>query len=80
MMLCHKCETASFFGDIVKRKSTSFAPQNAIQKTLYGTCNVTVYDHNNEPVVREAYIAKQHDEYNGTVFVSKTGLHIDCLV
>ena len=35
---------------------------------------------NNKPVGREAYIAKQHDEYDRTVFVSNTGLHIDCLV
>ena len=39
-----------------------------------------LYGHNNKPVAREAYIAKQRDGYNKTVFVSKTGLHIDCLV
>ena len=38
------------------------------------------YGHNNESVACEAYIAKQCDEYDKTVFVSKTGLYIDCLV
>ena len=37
------------------------------------------YGIDNEPVAREAYIAKQH-EHNRTIFVSKNGLHIGCLV
>ena len=82
MML--RCErvTASSFGDIVKRRaSTSFGP--LIMKLLYGKQWITPamqYGHYNESVAHDAYIVKQADEYNRTVFVSKTGLHIDCLV
>ena len=32
------------------------------------------------PAAHDAYIAKQADEYNKTVFVSKTELHIDCFI
>ena len=82
MMLRRKCVTASSFGNIVKRrKSTSFAP--LVIRMLYRkhcTTPAMLYGHNNEPVAREAYIAKQRDEYNRTVFVSKTRLYIDCLV
>ena len=82
MMLRRERVTASSFGDIVKRrKSTSVTP--LVTRHLYGKRCVTPamqYGHDNEPVAREAYIAKQRDEYNRTVFVSKTGLHIDCLV
>ena len=52
-------------------------------KLLYGKQCITPamqYGHHYEPVPCDAYIAKQVDEYNKNVFVSKTGLHIDCLV
>ena len=82
MMLRRECVTASSFGDIVKRRqSTSFAL--LVIKMLYRKHYITpamIYGHNNEPVACKAYIAKQCDKYNRTVFVSKTGLHIDCLV
>ena len=82
MMLRREHVTASSFGDIVKRRqSTSFS--QIVIKMLYRKHCITpamLYGHNNESVAREAYIAKQCDEYNRTVFVSKTGLHIDCLV
>ena len=70
------------FGDIVKRRaSTSFVP--LVMKLLYGKQCITPamqYGHHYEPVPHDAYIAKQVDEYNRNVFVSKTGLHRDCLV
>ena len=82
MMLRRERVTASSFGDIVKRRtSTSYTP--LITKLLYGKNLITPamqYGHNNEPVAREAYIAKLRNEHNKTVYVSKTGLHIDCLV
>ena len=82
MMLRRERVTASSFGDIVKRRtSTSFVP--LVTKFLYGKQWITPamqYGHNNKPIAHEVYIAKQRDEYNKTVFVSKTGLHIDCLV
>ena len=82
MMLRRERVTASSFGDIVKRRaSTSFVP--LVMKLLYGKQCITPamqYGHHNEPVARDAYIAKQVNEYNRNVFVSKTGLHIDCLV
>ena len=82
MMLRCKRVPTSCFGDIVKRRaSTSFAP--LVMKLLYGNQYITPamqYGHHNEPVACDAYIAKQVDEYNRNVFVSKTGFHIDCLV
>ena len=72
--------TASSFGSIVKRRS-SFAP--LVSRLLYGKRCLTVamkYGHDNEAVAQEACIAKQRDEHQRTVFVTKTGLHIDCLV
>ena len=82
MMLHLEHVTASFFGDIVKRRaSTSFG--SLVMKLLYGKQWITPaiqYGHHNEPVACDAYIVKQADEYNRTVFVSKTGLPIDCLV
>ena len=66
MMLRRKRVTASSFGDIItRRQSTSFAP--LVIKMLYRKHCITpamLYGHNNEPVPYEAYIAKQHDEYN----------------
>ena len=70
----------SSFGSFVKRRS-SFAP--LVSRLLYGKhCLITAmkYDHYNESVAWEAYIAKQRDEHHRTVFVTKTGLHIDYLV
>ena len=82
MMLHCKCVTASSICDIVKRRaSTYFVP--LAMKLLYGKQCVTPamqYGYHNEPVTCDAYIAKEVDEYNRTIFVSKTGLHIDCLV
>ena len=81
MMLRRECVTASSFGDIAKRR-TSSSPAPLVTKLLYGKHYITPamqYGIDNEPVAREAYIAKQH-EHNRTIFVSKTGLHIDCLV
>ena len=78
------CEnvTASSYGDIVKRRvSTSFGP--LVMKLLYGQQWITPaiqYGHHNKPVARDAYIIKQANKYNRTVFTSKTGLHIGCLV
>ena len=81
MMLHREYVTASFFGDIVKRRaSTSFG---SLVMKLYGKQWITPtiqYGHRNEPVACDAYIVKQADEYNRTVFVSKTGLLIDCLL
>ena len=77
-----ECVTASSFGDIVKRRrSTSFGP--LVIKMLYSRHCITPamqYGHNNELVAHKAYIAKQRDEHDRTVFVRKTRLHIDCLV
>ena len=82
MMLRRERLTASTFGDIVKRRaSTSLVP--LVMKLLYGKQCITPamqYGYYNEPVARDAYITKQVDQYNRTVFVSKTELHIDCLV
>ena len=82
MMLRHERVTTSSSGDIVKRRaSTSFVP--LVMKHLYGKQCITPamqYGHYNEPVPRDAYIAKQVDKYNRTAFVSKTRLHIDCLL
>ena len=82
MMFRREHVTASSFGDIVKRRaSILFVP--LVMKLLYGKQCITPamqYGHHNEPIACDAYIAKQADEYNRTIFVSKTGLHIDCLV
>ena len=82
MMLHCENVTASSYGDIVKRRvSTSFG--YLVMKLLYGKqwiIPAIQYGHHNEPVACDAYIVKQADEYNRTVFVSKTGLLIDCLV
>ena len=80
IMLRRERVTASSFGSIVKRRS-SFAP--LVSRLLYRKhCLTTAmkYGRDNEAVAREAYIAKQRDEHHRTVFVTKTGLHIDCLV
>ena len=81
MMLHRERVTASSFGDIAKRRTTS-SPAPLVTKLLYSKHYITPamqYGIDNKPVVREAYIAKQH-EHNRTVCVSKTGLHIECLV
>ena len=75
MMLRRECVTASSFGDIEGNQHPLHVPQ--VTRLLYSKqCETPAmqYDHSNEPVAHEAYIAKQHDEYNRTVFVSKTGL------
>ena len=80
IMLRRERVTASSFGSIVKRRS-SFAP--LVTRLLYGKrCMTTAmkYGHDNEAVAREAYIIKKREEYQHNVFVTKTGLHIDCLV
>ena len=79
IMLRRERVTASSFGSIVKRRS-SFAP--LVSRLLYGKHCLTAamkYGHDNEAVARKAYIAK-HCEHQRTVFVTKTGLHIDYLV
>ena len=81
MMLRRERVTASSFGDIAKRR-TSSSPAPVVTKLLYSKHFITPamqYGIDNEPVAREAYIAKQR-EHNRMVFVRKTGLHIDCLV
>ena len=80
IMLRRERVTASSFGSIVKRRS-SFTP--LVSRLLYGKHCLTAamkYGHYNESVAREAYIANQRDEHHRTVFVTKTGLHIDYLV
>ena len=82
MMLHRERVTASSFGDIVKRRASTFFV-SPVMNLLYGKQCITPamqYGHHNEPVAHDTYIAKQVDEYNRTVFVSKTGLHVDCLV
>ena len=81
MMLHCERVTASSFGAIAKRR-TSSSPTPLVTKLLYSKHYIIPamqYGIDNEPVAREAYIAKQH-EHNRMIFVSKTGLHIDCLV
>ena len=81
MMLRRERVTASSFGDIAKRR-TSSSPVPVVTKLLYSKHFITPamqYGIDNEPVAREAYIAKQR-EHNRMVFVRKTGLHVDCLV
>ena len=85
MMLRRERVTASSFGYITKRR-TSSSPAPLVTKLLYSKHYMTPamqYGVDNEPVAREAYIAKQH-EHNRTIFASKaaskTGVHIDCLM
>ena len=76
MMLHCECVTTFSFGDIAKRrKSTSVTPQatRLLYSKQYETPAIQ-YGHDNEPVAHEAYISKQHDEYNRTLFVRKIGL------
>ena len=80
IMLRRERVTASSFGSIVKRKA-AFAP--LVTRLLYGKHCLTPamkYGQYHEATACQAYITKQHDEYHRTVFVTRTGLHIDCLV
>ena len=80
IMLRRERVTASSFGSIVKRKA-AFAP--LVNRLLYGKHCLTPamkYGQYHEATACQAYITKQRDEYHRTVFVTRTGLHIDCLV
>ena len=80
IMLRRERITASSFGSIVKRKA-AFAP--LATRLLYGKHYSTPamkYGQYHEATACQAYITKQHDEYHRTVFVTRTGPHIDCLV
>ena len=76
IMLRPECVTPSSFGSIVKRR---YSLASLVSRLLYGKRCLTAamkYGHDNEVVAQEAYVAEQH-EHQLTVFVTKTGLHIN---
>jgi len=78
IMLHQEHVTASSFGSIVKRRA-AFAP--LVSRLLYDKyCLTMKYGHDHEATAHEAYVTKQCEEYHSTVILTRTGLHIECLV
>ena len=73
--------TASFFGEIIKKRS-SFVPllKKIRYKNKFPQTAAMRYGHDNEPIAREAYAAKLQMEHHSGVVVTRTGFHIDHLV